>query len=226
MFGFTNARGVTRPDMETEINGYNHTLWESLEQRFIAKSAANPIVGSLTRYAGFEWLVVHWDVDRGVKYLALKDIYRLASYSDSSVPGHPNVGFKGSIMETEAQEFEDLLKLRMRAPDSPAPPLDSELSQLEEIEYDGVICKVFVPTLEQMMSGFDLFKTTPSNLAETYGNFGNAIALYNGEPTAWWLADTAKSAIKPCVRENGYYYRSEATGSLCGFRPFIRMKVR
>ena len=59
MFGFTNALGVTGPDMETEINGYNHTLWESLHRTFLQKSVAaiganNPAVGSVIYFAGME----------------------------------------------------------------------------------------------------------------------------------------------------------------------------
>lgn len=198
----------------------------------IALLEKNPPVGSLTRYAGFEWLVVHWDTGNSVMYLALKDIYRLTCYSETTTPGHPNVGFKDSVMEAEVFDFEAELRSRMRAAsstqaalsDMTSPLLNSDLSLLEDTEYDGITCKVFIPTRDQMTSVFELFKTASSD--ETHGNFANAIALYNGEPMDWWLADNAVSALKPYVMKNGRYNKSTGTTQLIGFRPFVRMKMR
>ena len=220
MVGVTNATGMTWPILDMELNARNHTLWEQLRDYFASKSMLNnPPVGTVTCYAGFDWLVVHWDTETGVMYLALKDIYHLASYSDSD---NVNVGFKNSIMGTEVQEFEQLLRNRMRPPfASMADPLDS----LEDVEYDGLTCKVFIPTREQMIKDFDLFKVRFPE-GEDVGNLGAAIALYEGEPTAWWLANTGVNPTKPYVGENGYCLESESTTSLLGFRPFICMKMR
>ena len=223
MVGVTNAMGVSGPFLSETLNGYNHTLWEELRDYFVPKSMLNnPPVGSVTCYAGFDWLVVHWDTEKNVMYLALKNIYHLASYSDSD---NVNVGFKNSIMETEVQEFEQLLKQRVYQSDSDSNSLFNPLHLLEDVEYDGLTCKVFIPTREQMMTEFDLFRTRFTD-GYDYGNFGNAIALYQGEPKAWWLAGNGVGALKPCVRKDGYYFQSEATSNLCGFRPFICMKMR
>lgn len=203
MMGFTNARGVTEPDMQTEISGYNHTLWERLEERF-TPSMKNPPVGSLTYYMGFEWLVVHWDVENGAMYLALKDIYSLTSF------GRPMDG--GSSYEM----------IFISALDSFQRALEGDFSTLSGIiegEEDNQtpppeMPEAFIPTMSQMEE-FTLFRNEPLS----------RVAFYQGSRKEWWIYQTEPLYKATYVDVFGAYQRATMTANF-GLRPFICVNMR
>lgn len=215
MFGFTNALGVTGPDVETEINGYNHTLWESLHGTFLQKSVAaiganNPAVGSVIYFAGKEWIAVHFDEnggDNGLLYLATKAIW-------SSV---------NNDIDTPVLSFEATMTTNFRNVGSILQDIsEMSVATSRDAHY------VFVPTLELVSQEFSLFRN---------GQYANCMAAWadTGELTPWRLASGATANGNPVsfvVEADGFYsgnlsdraYRNASQS--VGFRPFVCMKLR
>ena len=215
MIGFTNAQGVTWPDLEMELNGYNHTLWQSLHETFLQKTVAaaganNPSVGSVIYFAGKEWIVVHLGtggVDNGLLYLTTKAIWS---------------GINDDI-DTPVLSFEDTMKANFR----------NVGSILQDISEMPVVTSrdahyVFIPTLEQVSEQFALFRN---------GQYANCMAGWadTGELTPWRLGSGATAdgnQVSFVVEADGFYsgnlsdlaYRN-STQSV-GFRPFVCMKMR
>ena len=216
MFGLTNAQGVTWPDFQTELNGYNHTLWENLREELLPRtvaaiSANNPAVGSLVYFAGKEWIVVHLEEhsgDNGLLYLTTKGIW------GSSDGG----GFYDSVGSFEATMIANFRHVGSILQDISAMPMITS----NDARY------VFIPTLEQVSQEFALFRN---------GQYANCAAGWvdTGELVPWRLASGAVvdgNQVDFVVEADGFYsgnlsdraYRN-ATQSV-GFRPFVCMKMR
>ena len=215
MFGFTNAQGVTWPDMQTEINGYNHTLWENLREEFLPKTVAaiganNPSVGSLVYFAGKEWIVAHLEANggnNGLLYLTTKAIW--SNINDNI--DTPILNFEATIMSNFRNVGSILQDI------SGMPVITSN-----DAHY------VFIPTLEQVSEEFALFRD---------GQYANCMAGWadTGELTPWRLASgavTNGNRVSFVVEADGFYsgnlsdraYRNASQS--VGFRPFVCMKMR
>ena len=207
MMGFTNGRGVTEPDLTQAMLAEKQTLLAQLRKVY-----ENPPVGSITFFAGFDWLVAHWDMERNVMYLALKDIYSKVPFAFAATES--DAAFYASRLESELSHFGQMLSDRIA---------DAGLFRaLTGNEMTGNK-RVFVPTIEQIRDTFSLFAD------EGGRSNGNAIALYEGEPWYWWTSSVYQLSGQEYIRAispRGDYIGGLAANLIAGFRPFICMKMR
>ena len=215
MFGITNAQGATGPDLRTELNSYNHNLWESLFETFPQKNvpaswANNHTVGSLIYFAGKEWIVAHLDAnggDNGLLYLATKEI--LASVDED--------------IDTPILSFEATMTENFRNVGS----ILQDISEMSAVT-SNMAHYVFIPTLRQVSQEFALFRN---------GQYANCMAAWadTGEFAPWRLGSGTVADGNPAsfvVEADGFYsgnladraYRNAAQP--VGFRPFVCMKMR
>ena len=98
MRGVTNAKGIDGPDL-------TKTLAPLI--RRVSQLENNPPVGSLTQFAGYDWVVVHWDNANARMYLMLKDISAKTTWADSAFGHTP---YENSNVKAKLAAFNSLLE--------------------------------------------------------------------------------------------------------------------
>ena len=199
MRGITNAQGITGPD----LNGI-------LERLSLLEN--NPPVGSVTQFAGFDWVVAHWDTANSVMYMALKDIYSMTKFAETS----SGVTYENSTLKQQLDDFASTLITGRNVGDSEA--------------FNHRLAKVFVPTIEQLETEFAFLKIAISGKK----NYAYSIANYQGQAVPWWTSTVADfsrqnpnlSDCAYCFEADGRYGVFYATTQTAGFRPFICIKMR
>ena len=205
MRGITNAQGVSGPYL-------TETLAPLI--RRISLLENNPPVGSVTTFAGFDWVVVHWDTENGVMYMALKDIYSMTQFAETS----SGVTYENSTLKQQSDDFANMLTVERKVGSSEA--------------FHHSLAGVFVPTESQLVSKFVLFKHNPE--FNVRPNYGYGIANYQGQAVPWWTSTVVNvseggsnfSDVAFCFKADGTYGSTLATMQTAGFRPFICVKMR
>lgn len=205
MNGITNAQGAASYNMR----GLNSSI-NSLERR-VQTLMSNPPVGSLTLFAGFEWLVVHWDIVNGIMYLALKECYdRVLFHDTANCSSYAESNLKSALSAFEENEL-------LYSVDD-APP---EMVRASDGSY------AFIPTAEQIKNEFSLFRSAAN------GKRSFAVAASGGKNRYSWWTSTISVQI-----QGGLFYpyfvsgsgelldTAEGTAAYCGLRPFIRVRMR
>lgn len=246
MFGFTNAQGVTWPDLTQALYAEEQTLLVTLDEireklTELRTVCDNPRLGETVNYAGFDWIVVHLDYENKVYYLAMKDIYEMVKFSETG-----GVTFRGSKLEERLKYFDDVMRVFAVG----LSRLHGNTDIVESAYHFGSYGNgttyssssfAFVASKEQIENEFDLFKGNQfgRRIARHAGDysdiqFGTDAYSLNGDGFVhtdvkqWWTC-TENS-------HNGVFYVGYSgdltdrtgvdTSSEKGFRPFICMKMR
>lgn len=169
---------------------------------------SNPPVGSLTLFAGMEWLVVHWDIEHGVMYLALKDIHSITEFGNAV----DDTDYANSKLKAALHDFEEHVLLAR--------------SFTSEMVRGADNCFAFVPTAAQIENGFSLFQAGEGE------SRAFAVASFQGERAIWWTStpavreDLGGDSFPYFVAENGALRNTLRTTWPGGLRPFIRVRMR
>lgn len=239
MRGMTNALRISGPDLEEKLNLYTALLRgafldtiqadiELLQDR-IALLMNNPPVGSVTTFAGFDWVVVHWDTANRNMYFMLKDIYTRTTWADSASEHTP---YENSNVKAELVNFENLLEIRLVV----------NLDTIELFDVSSVLVKrngsfAFIPTKEELQS-FAFFRQKAVASDNSGISFcGNAIVAAeknSRDIIAWWLSGVGPVADDDCwfvgilgtpASLSGVAFETDSSNQY-GVRPFICMKMR
>ena len=214
MRGITNAQGITGP----HLNGI-------LERLSLLEN--NPPVGSVTTFAGFDWVVVHWDTALKRMYLMLKGISTKTTWADSA---SEHVPYENSNVKAELISFNGAFE-RLIFGSHAVTAQRLEVSRLEK--KGGAYA--FIPTKEEFLS-FCLFEQPAVSYVgdDLFSHYECALVRSEGLLYGWWLSGSGKTDDGQCyyIGENAEILALDgvasetSSGLQYGVRPFIIMKMR
>lgn len=250
MLGFTNAQGVTEPDLTQAMYAEEQTLLVSLDEiraqlTELQTAHDNPRLGEIVNYAGFDWIVVHLDYGNKIYYLAMKDIYEMVKFSETG-----GVTFRGSKLEERLKYFDDVMRVFAIGLSRLNGNTDIVEGIYHFVDYgNGTSYSsssfAFVPSKEQIENEFDLFKDKQfgRRIARHVGDYSDiqfGTSSYNlnasGESSVsihtdvkeWWTCTENSHNGVFTVGYSGDLLDKIGvdTSSAKGFRPFICMNMR
>ena len=144
-------------------------------------------------YPDIKWQVQH--IEGNYAYLALSTLPSKTTFG-------PNVTYAGSTIAGLCTDY-----LNNTIP--------NVADYIQDVTVNGVTSKVFVPSYEQLSSGWDWPKAATAN----------RICQYNGTNTAWWTSSSSDTDYAWYVRTDGDFSDYFPSRSY-GFRPAVKVQFK
>lgn len=200
-----NVYPIISAEMIKDANGNTYDLSEiatkaeiqELDNMIIRNmlGIVTPIVRAKIRIGGFDYLVVHMDTD--IVYAILETWVQNTPYGGIS----GSAAYSGSIVANLCTTwYNSYVPIELKT-----------AGTFVNVEIEGVTSPCFIPTYDQINSGWDYF-----NSAETR-------IFYDAANTAheWWTSSTYSSSAMYYVNKSGDHKNGLGLGSMLGFRPCL-----
>ena len=152
-------------------------------------------IGSLIGFDNKVWICVHYDENSNLLYLGARHIYSITTFGSNNT-------YRGSTLAQVATNYQN------------QQISSAALVYCANVTVNNVIAKVFVPSYEQCIGGFDYFKNNPAR-----------VATYNGSSQDWWTSSAAGSSYVYVVTDGGGFNNTYPPTNRAGFRPFIALQL-
>ena len=151
-----------------------------------------PVLGARIRIGGFDYMIVHFD--SSIVYAITEDAVETTQFGS-------NIIYAGSTIANLCTTwYNSYVPIELKT-----------AGTFVNVEIEGVTSPCFIPTYDQINSGWDYF-----NSAETR-------IFYDAANTAheWWTSSTYSSSAMYYVNKSGDHKNSLGLGSMLGFRPCL-----